>query len=153
MLLVDIDFCSLSSLDEIYAIERLCNPTPWERLWIERNLSQEEGLSCYLGAWKKKRLIGFGACKRQKKRLYIMNVAVHLDYRRRGVASQLLLALCEIGLTWGMKSAALDVREGNSGAQSLYRAFGFRVIGRTRGYYNDGEDSYVMAASLPLDTI
>ncbi|QTX33264.1 ribosomal protein S18-alanine N-acetyltransferase [Aminithiophilus ramosus] len=151
MLLVDIDFCDLSTLDEIYAIERLCNPTPWERAWIEKDLSLESGLSCYLGAWRKKCLIGFGACKRQKKRLYIMNLAVHPDYRRKGIASQLLLALCEIGLTWEMKAVALDVREGNADAQSLYRAFGFRVVGRTRGYYNDGEDSYVMMTSLPLD--
>ncbi len=150
MYLVDIGFCGIESLDEIHAIESLCNPTPWDKGWIERDLSLENGLVCYLGARRKKRLVGFGACKRQKKRLYIMNLAVHPDYRRKGIASQLLLALCEIGLTWELKSVALDVRESNGSAQTLYRGFGFRVIGRTRGYYSDGEDSYVMAACLPL---
>ena len=150
MFLVDIDFCGIEALDEIFAIESLCNPTPWIRAWIERDLNLDNGLSCYLGARYRKNLVGFGACRRQKKRLYIMNLAVHPHYRRRGVASQLLLALAEIGTTWEMRSATLDVRESNGDAQALYRGFGFRVVGRTRAYYQDGEDSYVMTASLPL---
>jgi len=39
----------------------------------------------------------------------------------------------------------LEVREGNEGARRLYRLYGFREIGKRRGYYADtGEDAIIM---------
>jgi ribosomal-protein-alanine N-acetyltransferase len=39
----------------------------------------------------------------------------------------------------------LEVRASNDGAQALYERFGFKRIGRLRGYYkDDGEDAMVM---------
>jgi ribosomal-protein-alanine N-acetyltransferase len=41
------------------------------------------------------------------------------------------------------------VRPSNTEARTLYEGFGFRVIGRRRGYYYDtGEDALVMEADL-----
>ena len=44
----------------------------------------------------------------------------------------------------------LEVRPTNAEARALYESFGFRVVGRRRGYYYDtGEDALIMEARLP----
>jgi ribosomal-protein-alanine N-acetyltransferase len=48
--------------------------------------------------------------------------------------------------------AFLEVRPTNVEALGLYESFGFRVIGRRKGYYFDtGEDALVMEARLSAE--
>jgi ribosomal-protein-alanine N-acetyltransferase len=45
----------------------------------------------------------------------------------------------------GITSMTLEVRESNLVAQNLYKKFGFKVLGRREGYYQDNnEDAIVM---------
>jgi len=45
----------------------------------------------------------------------------------------------------GAKWVTLEVRTSNENAMKMYEAFGFKVIGRRKGYYTDnGEDAIVM---------
>ncbi len=55
----------------------------------------------------------------------IANVAVHPDYRRRGIARKLTLAGLEHARAHGAPTAWLHVREDNFGAIDLYRSLGF----------------------------
>src|SRR5712691_9354042 len=81
--------------------------------------------------------------------LHVYNVAVRPELRRRGVAARLLRAVLEWGQRNGASLAFLEVREGNSAAQSLYRACGFAVAGRRRQYYAAPvEDALLMSVSL-----
>ncbi len=81
--------------------------------------------------------------------LHVYNVAVRRELRRRGVAARLLRAVLEWGRRNGASLAFLEVREGNSAAQSLYRACGFAVAGRRRQYYAAPvEDALLMSVSL-----
>lgn len=83
--------------------------------------------------------------------LHVYNVAVRPELRRRGVAARLL----RTALEWGQRNRAhlafLEVREGNSAAQNLYRGCGFAVAGRRRQYYvAPVEDAILMSVSLRL---
>lgn len=81
--------------------------------------------------------------------LHVYNVAVRPEFRRRGIAAQLLQAVLEWGQRNGAGLAFLEVREGNSAAQSLYRRGGFQVAGRRRQYYAAPvEDALLMSVSL-----
>lgn len=77
----------------------------------------------------------------------ILNVAVHPEYRRRGIASALLLATAGEVLF-------LEVRESNIGAVDLYRKLGFTVRGTRSNYYeNPTEDAIVMSLSRTLGNV
>ncbi len=76
---------------------------------------------------------------------HIATLAVHPDYRRRGIATQLLETALRECARLGMCSATLEVRATNLEAQALYRRFGFDIVGRRRAYYQDNhEDALIM---------
>lgn len=58
-------------------------------------------------------------------RWYIAAVAVHPDYRRRGIAHRLISRAIEHALTHGAQVCILDVRVDNTPAYELYKSFGF----------------------------
>jgi ribosomal protein S18 acetylase RimI-like enzyme len=60
----------------------------------------------------------------------------------------LLVHLEEALRTRGISTIVLEVRVGNTTAQSLYQAAGYSVVQRLAKYYNNGEDCYLMVKSL-----
>ena len=76
---------------------------------------------------------------------HIMNVAVHPEYRRQGVASRLLDELFELTVGDSRRGYTLEVRVSNVTAIALYERFGFEPSGVRRGYYTDNrEDALIM---------
>jgi ribosomal-protein-alanine N-acetyltransferase len=77
---------------------------------------------------------------------HIATVAVHPDFRRRGIGRQLLKAALDSAAAEGATSGLLEVRAGNLAAQELYKQFGFVEVGRRPKYYKDnGEDAVLMS--------
>ena len=64
----------------------------------------------------------------------ILNIAVDPAFRRRGVASALLTALCELA----KGTIFLEVAEPNLPAIALYRKHGWEDAGLRPGYYDHG---------------
>jgi len=64
----------------------------------------------------------------------ILNIAVDPAFRRRGVASALLTAVCQ----QARGTVFLEVAEPNSPAIALYRKFGWEDAGLRAGYYDHG---------------
>lgn len=58
---------------------------------------------------------------------YLSNLAVHPNYRRHGVASELLNSCEKISQEWGFKDLYLHVLENNHQARQLYFKLGYRV--------------------------
>jgi ribosomal-protein-alanine N-acetyltransferase len=84
---------------------------------------------------------------------HIATVATHPDYRRQGIASNVLVEALKSAYAEGARSALLEVRAGNQAAQEMYRKFGFEVVGRRERYYKDNhEDAVLMTLShLPVE--
>ena len=81
--------------------------------------------------------------------LHINNVAVRTEFRGRGIGKALLTRILEEGKTLAATVAFLELRAGNSIAQSLYEKAGFIPVGKRRNYYSDPvEDALTMTARL-----
>ena len=77
--------------------------------------------------------------------VHISTLAVHPDYRRRGVAQTLLKAALAESQQRGALAVTLEVRATNLAAQQLYKKFGFKIVGRRIRYYRDNdEDALIM---------
>jgi [ribosomal protein S18]-alanine N-acetyltransferase len=76
---------------------------------------------------------------------HIATIAVHPDFRRQGIGEMILLHALRAVQAEGGQRAFLEVRAGNTAAQSMYKKYGFEVAGVRRGYYKDNnEDALLM---------
>src|SRR5256886_12245213 len=135
-------------LDDVLSIERASFSMPWSRGAFLYEMEQNQVARCFVvrhGA----RVAGYICLWEVADELHITNVAVHPDLRRRGIARALVESVFERGRASRSRMVLLEVRPSNAEALTLYESFGFRVVGRRRGYYYDtGEDALVMEASL-----
>jgi ribosomal-protein-alanine N-acetyltransferase len=131
-------------LAEVEAIERESYPTPWSRAMFDAELRKPSSLA--LGAFiEDDLLVGYAFVSRYVDAWHVMNVAVSLAFRRRGIAVALLERLFEITATDPRRGYTLEVRVSNTGAIALYEKLGFEARGVRRGYYTDNrEDALIM---------
>ncbi|MCX7682469.1 MAG: ribosomal protein S18-alanine N-acetyltransferase [Anaerolineae bacterium] len=113
-------------------------PSPPRRNWLQRI---REAL---LPTEEDDRVIGFVGFRLEYPEAHITTIAVHPDWRGRGLGELLLLTALEKALELNVRSVTLEVRASNRIAQHLYRKYGFRYTGVYRGYYRDGEDAWLM---------
>ena len=75
----------------------------------------------------------------------MMNIAVHPDFRRRGIAEELVVKLVEELKVRGNHSLMLEVRASNEPARKLYDKMGFQQVGLRKNYYrNPKEDACIL---------
>ena len=78
----------------------------------------------------------------------IYRIAVKNEKRRHGVAYRLLSYAIKCERARGLEVLFLEVRESNTPARNFYKSFGFREIGRRKGYYKlPSEDAIIMSLS------
>ena len=139
---------TLEDLDDVLVIERASFQTPWSRGAFRYELTQNRVARCSVGRWRG-RLVGYLCLWEIGHEIHVTNLATHPDARRHGVARVLLGAVLDDARGRAVTLAFLEVRPTNTEALGLYERFGFRVIGRRKGYYFDtGEDALVMEARL-----
>ena len=151
MLSWSIEPLSVADLDEVLAIERASFPTPWSRGAFLYELKQNPVARCWVarGSESAPRVVGYLCLWEIPPEIHITNLAVHGLWRRQGIARLLLGAVLEDARRRHLTLAVLEVRPTNTEARSLYEDFGFKVIGRRKGYYFDtGEDALLMKADL-----
>lgn len=131
----------------IYEIERLCFKDPYELPLLEMYYAISRSL--FLVAEKEGRVVGYaiGLAKKWGEG-HVISIAVHPEWRRRGVGKRLMLQLLEKMRRMGVRWVRLEVRVSNEAAINLYRRLGFSIEGVLKGYYRDGEDAYLMIKVL-----
>jgi ribosomal-protein-alanine N-acetyltransferase len=136
-------------LDEVLAIERASFSMPWSRGAFLYEMQQNRVARCWVARDPGRRVVGYLCLWEVADEVHVTNVAVRPDARRQGIARSLLRTVIDDARTRRFKIVVLEVRPSNQHAVSLYESFGFRVVGRRRGYYYDtGEDALVMEVGL-----
>lgn len=74
----------------------------------------------------------------------ILNIAVDTEYRRRGFATEMMLAMLEFGMQNGISLYTLEVRESNIAAITLYAGCGFAPNGRRKDYYSKPKEDAIL---------
>ena len=129
------------------AIERTAYAYPWS----ERFFRQEMQVDCARSflAEIDGRIAGYVLFWLLPGAIDIHNVAVHSDFRRRGLGRRLLEHVVIEARGHASLRITLEVRKSNLPAQKLYESMGFAVSGVRKGYYSDdGEDAFLMALEV-----
>lgn len=139
------EYCLMNSthIAQIANLEKVCFSDPWSANSISSELGNP--LSLWIVAMDGERLAGYVGSQSVMGWADMMNIAVHPDYRRMGVAEnlidQLIFRLKENDVT----CLTLEVRVSNTPAISLYKKLGFSQVGRRPGYYhNPKEDALIL---------
>lgn len=132
-------------LDPLLEVEQNAFKKPWSRAQFLGELSSDA--TRYFVAEADGRIVGYAGCWLIVDEVHITNIAVHSDFRRRGIGQQLLLHLLNQTAAEGANYYTLEVRRGNLAAQALYQSQGFAVAGERKNYYGD-EDALIMIKEL-----
>ena len=132
-----------SHVAAVAALEAVCFSDPWSEKSIAYELTNP--LSLWLVAEVDGVVAGYIGSQTVPPESDVMNVAVHPDYRRQGIARQLVTELIHALTEKGMKSLTLEVRQSNAPAIALYAQLGFQQVGLRPNYYrNPKENALIM---------
>jgi [ribosomal protein S18]-alanine N-acetyltransferase len=152
---------------QVMAIERKAFTLPWSdytyrhELLENRNayyfvarrlnggvLSRSTWLRRLFKVEPKALIVGYGGFWIVLDEAHISTIASDEQWRGRGIGELMLLAMIERSIELGAHEVTLEVRVTNRVAQSLYRKYGFEVVGQRPSYYRDNnEDADLMTAS------
>ena len=130
-------------VSEVAELEKLCFHDPWSEKSIAGELNNL--LSLWVVAVEDDRVVGYVGSQTVCGESDMMNIAVHPDYRRRGIARSLVEYLIRELANRGSECLTLEVRSSNESAQALYEMLGFQQVGLRKNYYrNPREDALIL---------
>ena len=128
----------------VQQIEREIFLSPWPRNAYASELSQNRQ-AFYLVLRQGGVIIGYAGVWRVAHEAHVTTIGVRASEQRHGYGTALFAALILRAYEMGARWVTLEVRASNLHAMRLYERFGFKEIGRRRGYYTDnGEDAVIM---------
>ena len=134
---------------QIAELEKLCFNDPWSEKSIASELNNR--LSCWLVALDGDSVVGYVGSQTVLGESDMMNIAVHPDYRKQGVATDLIQSLIDALSEQGSHSLMLEVRQTNEPAKRLYESLGFETVGIRKNYYrNPREDALILRKEWSL---
>jgi ribosomal-protein-alanine N-acetyltransferase len=143
-LIQDLRFRPLTPDDarELSYIELEIFPLPWSenslRSCLElANVDGEAAIAV-------NQIVGYLFAQYAYDEAHILNLGVHPDFRRKGIAKSLLKRFLDRLHERRTKSCNLEVRLGNRIAQKLYYSQGFAPLFVRKNYYPDGEDALIL---------
>ena len=128
---------------QVAALEKLCFSDPWsemsiaselQNIWAYWRIAVDEGM-----------VAGYIGSQSTIDETDVMNVAVHPDWRRQGIAENLITHLIQELKKRGSHALMLEVRASNTPAIALYEKLGFQQVGLRKNYYrNPKEDALIL---------
>ena len=132
-------------LGELERLEKICFSRPWSRKMLAEELDNECAAFLVAEDPVTKEVVGYAGLLVMADEGYITNVAVFPEYRRRGVAGQIIAVFDNFARGNRLAFLTLEVRPSNAAAIALYKGFGFEEVGRRRNYYDlPKEDALIL---------
>ena len=140
---------TVEDLEQVVAIDQVSFSLPWPahsfRYELLENDVSRQWVAEMQSASQAPKIIGMLVVWLIMDEAHIATIAVHPEYRGRGIGRQILLTALRKCAAEGARSVTLEVREHNAIAMDMYRKLGFTVVSRRKHYYQDtNEDAILM---------
>ena len=137
-----------SDINDVYKISKSSFSIPWSIESIKGELNNP--LAKYIVAKDENTniIVGFVGAWIVVGEASITNIAVHPDYRDKGIGSKLLSSLVNLCSDLNCTLINLEVRESNYSAQNLYKKYGFTIDGIRKGYYEDNKENAILMSKI-----
>lgn len=140
-----------SQVSEIVALDRICMGGLWMAEAYLREIDSPRSSLIALSISDRNlepsqfRIIGMACLWAIVDEAHLTLLAVHPDYRGRGLGELLLISLLQDAIARKLEWATLEVNVNNSTALNLYHKYGFQVVGTRKGYYQPaGDDAAIL---------
>lgn len=130
-------------LDQVAELERRCFSDPWSRRMLSEHL-ENECAATLVAQGSDGTVLGYAGLLVVLDEGYITNVAVRPDYRRQGIAGELLNVFRRFAEGNKLAFLTLEVREGNTPARALYTKYGYKEVGVRKNYYDHPKENAVI---------
>lgn len=145
-------------LEQVLLTETSSHLTPWKELHFLDCIASNYWNYVLVDCNAPFALIGHCVVMPGFEEAHLLNITIHPDYRRLGIAKKALQAIEQTCIERNFGRILLEVRQSNVEAVSLYQVVGFQQIGIRKGYYqlplthqqNAREDAIVMQKTLTI---
>lgn len=138
----------LADVPGVYALDVLSFSLPWTERSFRYEVTENANARCWVAELDQdgsSLLVGMLVLWFFLDEAHIATLAVHPEYRRRGIARKLMCTALRAAYDEGAERSLLEVRAGNQAALKMYKDMGYEIVGRRRHYYHDnGEDALLM---------
>lgn len=135
-------------LDRIAELENLLfadSPWPWKEFEHELH---ENPFAILLVDEEEGRVVGYLDYWILYEQAQVATIGVDPEYQNRGIGSALLSYAEKDAADQGCETFSLEVRVSNAKARHLYEKHGFIQVNIRKGYYENGEDAYLMVKPI-----
>lgn len=128
----------------VLSIEKASFTTPWSEILFMNEIFKPRSLpkAAMIGG----KLVGYICANYLLDEGHVLNVTVHPDFRKKGIASRLVHYMIDLLRKEGCLTIFLEVRISNEAALAMYQKAGFRIISARKAYYTlPVEDAVIMS--------
>ena len=133
-------------LDACMELDQLALQRIWSKQQWREELSDSRRL-CF-GMIENSKLLAIACGWLVIDEIHITVVAVHPEYRRKGLGKRIFSKLLEEAKSRRCSRATLEVSVENFAARSLYKRCGFKGAGQRSNYYKNGSDAIIQWLSF-----
>ncbi len=130
-------------LDQVAQIEQLCFSDPWSRRMLSEHL-ENECAATLVALGSDGTILGYAGLLVVLDEGYITNVAVRPEYRRQGIAGELLGIFRRFAEGNHLAFLTLEVRESNAAARALYAKYDYKEVGVRKNYYDRPKENAIL---------
>ena len=136
-----------ADLDAVMVIEHEAFSDHWPRSAYEYEINENEFSNAFV-AEENGEILGAAVTYMIFDDAQIATIAVRKSARKQGIGAQMLEKIINDADQAGCSTLSLEVRVSNTPANRLYEKYGFITVNVRKGYYEDGEDAYLMIKPL-----
>jgi len=131
-------------------LDKISFSLPWPERSFRFEVTDNPASRCWV-AEADGRVVGMIVAWLFVDEVHIATLATHPDFRRQGIAQELLTHTLCYTSDEGAVSSFLEVRESNIVAQAMYRKFGYENTGRRKRYYKDNDEDAILMTLMKIN--